>query len=53
MTTVAPSAGTAALPDVLTAFAGLSDAQLTTLDREAAVAIDAARLSLTYGSDDQ
>ena len=46
-------AGTAALPDVLTAFAGLSDAQLTTLDREAAVAIDAARLSLTYGSDDQ
>ena len=46
-------AGTAALPDVLAAFAGLSDAQLTTLDREAAVAIDAARLSLTYGSDDQ
>jgi hypothetical protein len=46
-------AGTAALPDVLAAFAGLSDAQLTTLDREAAVAIDAARLTLTYGSDDQ
>lgn len=47
------AAGSAALPDVLAAFAGLSDAQLTTLDREAAVAIDAARLSLTYGSDDQ
>jgi cobalt-zinc-cadmium efflux system outer membrane protein len=46
-------AGTAALPDVLAAFAGLSDAQLTTLDREAAVAIDAARLTLTYGSDDK
>ncbi|MBU4434249.1 MAG: TolC family protein [Alphaproteobacteria bacterium] len=46
-------AGTAALPDVLAAFAGLSDAQLTTLDREAAVAIDAARLTLTYGSDEQ
>jgi len=47
------AAGTAALPDVLAAFAGLSDAQLTALDREAAVAIDAARLTLTYGSDDQ
>ncbi|MGR4863786.1 TolC family protein [Caulobacter sp. LARHSG274] len=46
-------AGTAALADVLAAFAGLSDAQITALDREAAVAIDAARLSLTYGSDDQ
>jgi outer membrane protein TolC len=46
-------AGTAALPDVLAAFAGLSDAQLTILDREAAVAIDAARLTLTYGSDDR
>lgn len=47
------SAGTAALPDVLAAFASLSDVQLNTLDREAAVAVDAARLSLTYGSDDQ
>jgi cobalt-zinc-cadmium efflux system outer membrane protein len=46
-------AGTAGLPDVLAAFAGLANAQLTTLDRDAAVAIDAARLSLTYGSDDQ
>jgi outer membrane protein TolC len=46
-------AGAAALPDVLAAFADLADAQLTTLDREAAVAIDAARLTLTYGSDDQ
>jgi outer membrane protein TolC len=46
-------AGTAALPDVLAAFADLADAQLTTLDRETAVAIDAARLTLTYGSDDQ
>ena len=51
--TAAYGAGTAGLPDVLTAFSGLADAQLTTLDREAAVALDAARLTLTYGSDDQ
>lgn len=51
--TAAYGAGSAGLPDVLTAFSGLTDAQLTTLDREAAVAIDAARLTLTYGSDDQ
>lgn len=51
--TAAYGAGSAGLPDVLVAFSGLADAQLTTLDREAAVAIDAARLTLTYGSDDQ
>ena len=45
--------GAAGLPDVLIAFSSLAEAQLTTLDREAAVAIDAARLTLTYGSDDQ
>ncbi|UAL10083.1 TolC family protein [Caulobacter segnis] len=49
--TAAYGAGTAGLPDVLTAFSGLADAQLTTLDREAAVAVDAARLTLTYGND--
>ncbi|PIB92790.1 TolC family protein [Caulobacter sp. FWC2] len=49
--TAAYGAGTAALPNVLVAFSGLADAQLTTLDREAAVAVDAARLTLTYGSD--
>jgi outer membrane protein TolC len=49
--TAAYGAGTAGLPDVLTAFSGLADAQLTTLDREAAVALDAARLTLTYGND--
>ncbi len=51
--TAAYGAGAAGLPDVLTAFAGMADAQLTALDREAAVAIDAARLTLTYGSDAQ
>lgn len=49
--TAAYGAGSAGLPDVLAAFSGLADAQLTTLDREAAVAVDAARLTLTYGSD--
>jgi len=49
--TAAYGAGSAGLPDVLVAFSGLADAQLTTLDREAAVAIDATRLTLTYGND--
>lgn len=51
--TAAYGAGTASLPDVLAAFAGFADAQLTALDREAAVTLDAARLTLTYGSDAQ
>lgn len=51
--TAAYGSGTASLPDVLAAFAGLADAQLTALDREAAVTLDAARLTLTYGSDAQ
>ncbi|WP_297514436.1 TolC family protein [uncultured Caulobacter sp.] len=51
--TAAYGSGTASLPDVLTAFAGLANAQLTALDREAAVTLDAARLTLTYGSDAQ
>ena len=49
--TAAYGAGTAGLPDVLDAFLGLATAQLTALDREAAVAVDTARLTLTYGSD--
>jgi outer membrane protein TolC len=51
--TAAYGAGTASLPDVLTAFSGVADAQLIALDREAAVTLDAARLTLTYGSDAQ
>ena len=49
--TAAYGAGTTGLSDVLDAFADLANAQLTALDREAAVAVDAARLTLTYGSD--
>lgn len=51
--TASYGAGRAGLTDVVQAFTQLADAQLTLLDREAAVATDAARLSLLYGSDDQ
>ncbi|MBO9708865.1 MAG: TolC family protein [Caulobacter sp.] len=51
--TAAYGAGSASLPDVLTAFSGLAEAQITALDREAVVTLDAARLTLTYGSDEQ
>jgi outer membrane protein TolC len=49
--TASYGAGRADLADVLQAFTGLANAQLTRLDREAAVAVDAANLVLTYGSD--
>lgn len=47
------AAGRATLVDVADAFAALADVSLTTLDREALVAADGARLTLTYRSDDQ
>ena len=51
--TASYGAGRAGLTDVVQAFTQLANAQLTLLDREAAVATDAARLVLSYGSDDQ
>ncbi|HET6969614.1 MAG TPA: TolC family protein, partial [Phenylobacterium sp.] len=45
------AAGTANLADVIDALSSLADAKLTALEREAAVRRDAARLALTYGSD--
>jgi outer membrane protein TolC len=51
--TVSYAAGRASLVDVADAYAGLADATLTTLEREAMVAADGARLSLTYRSADQ
>lgn len=47
------SAGRASLVDIADAYAALADARLTTLDREALVAADGARLFLTYRSDEQ
>lgn len=47
------SAGRAGLLDVIQAQSMLADSELQTLDREAAVARDAARLVLTYGGEDQ
>lgn len=49
--TASYGAGRAGLSDVLQAFTTLANTQLTVLDREAAVAADAASLVLTYGSD--
>lgn len=51
--TASYAAGRASLVDVSDAYAALADAALTTLDREALVASDGARLSLTYRSADQ
>jgi outer membrane protein TolC len=51
--TAAYASGRASLTDVADAHAALADAILTTLDREALVAIDGARLALTYRSDDR
>lgn len=51
--TASYAAGRASLVDVADAYAALVDATLTTLDREALVASDGARLSLTYRSADQ
>jgi len=47
------SAGRAALTDLIAVQAAYADASLTALDREAVVARDAARLVLTYGSDNR
>lgn len=51
--TASYAAGRAGLPEVLEAQSMLADVEVQTLDREATVARDAARLVLTYGSDDQ
>lgn len=51
--TASYSAGTAGLGAVLDAFTALVDAKLDALDREAEVARDAVRLTITFGSDDQ
>ncbi len=47
------AAGRAGLKDVLRAHVALADVRLMTLDREAAVARDAARLKPMFGRDDQ
>jgi outer membrane protein TolC len=51
--TASYGAGRASLVGIADAYAALADATLTTLDREALVASDGARLSLTYRSADQ
>ena len=51
--TASYGAGRASLGEVLEAFTAVADARLETLDREAAVARDAVRLLLIYGSSDQ
>ncbi len=51
--TASYGAGRASLVDIADAYAALADITLTTLDREALVATDGARLTLTYRSDDQ
>jgi cobalt-zinc-cadmium efflux system outer membrane protein len=49
--TASYAAGRASLIDIVEAHSALVDATLTTLDREALVALDGARLSLTYRSE--
>lgn len=51
--TASYAAGRASLTDMADAYSALADARLTTLDREALVAADGARLTLTYRSDDR
>ncbi len=51
--TASYGAGRASLVDVADAYAALADATLTVLDREALVAADGARLTLTFRSDDR
>ena len=51
--TASYGAGRASLVDVADAYAALADATLTVLDREALVAADGARLTLTYRSEDR
>ncbi|MDE1918576.1 MAG: TolC family protein [Sphingomonadales bacterium] len=48
--TASYAAGRASLVDIADAYAALADATLTTLEREALVAADGARLTLTYRS---
>ncbi|WP_439847328.1 hypothetical protein, partial [Enterococcus faecium] len=51
--TASYGAGRAKLVDVADAYTALVDATLNPLDREALVAADGARLTLTYRSTDQ
>lgn len=51
--TASYAAGRASLVDIADAYAALADATLTTLEREAMVAADGARLALTYRSADR
>jgi cobalt-zinc-cadmium efflux system outer membrane protein len=51
--TASYSAGRASLTDVIDAKAALADAELTSLEREAQVASDAVRLTITFGSYDR
>jgi outer membrane protein TolC len=51
--TASYSAGRAGLLDVIETKTALADAELTTLDREAEVARDAVRLTITYGNDER
>ncbi|MES2290915.1 MAG: TolC family protein [Pseudomonadota bacterium] len=51
--TASYGAGRASLVDIADAYAALADATLSVLDREALVAADGARLTLTYRSDEQ
>jgi outer membrane protein TolC len=51
--TASYAAGRASLVDIADAYAALADTTLTTLDREALVATDGARLTLTYRSDER
>jgi outer membrane protein TolC len=51
--TASYAAGRASLADVADAYAALAATRLDTLDREAMVAIDGARLALTYRSADR
>ncbi len=51
--TASYSAGRAGLLDVIETRTALADAELTALDREADVARDAVRLTITYGSEDR
>ena len=51
--TASYSAGRASLTDVIDAKAAFADAELTALEREAQVASDAVRLTITFGSYDR
>lgn len=51
--TASYAAGRASLTDIIDAKTALADAELTALDREADVASDAVRLTITFGSDDR